>query len=60
LLREFARPGPEPIVIVKSSTTQPTAMRSSTALAPGRICSIKENAGSVPLFVRPPKPKTKA
>jgi hypothetical protein len=32
--------------MVKSSTTQPTAMRSSMALAPGRICSIKENAGN--------------
>jgi hypothetical protein len=34
-LDQLARPGCEPMVMVKSSTTQPTAMRSSTALAPG-------------------------
>ena len=35
----FARPGPEPMAICHDSMAQPTAWRSSTTPAPGRICS---------------------
>ncbi len=42
----LARPGPLPIDRVQSSIAQPTAMRSITEEAPGRICSIKLKYGS--------------
>src|ERR1035437_261394 len=42
----LARPGPDPMAMVKPSTAQPTACRSSITPLPGRICSTNEKYGS--------------
>src|SRR5512140_2645884 len=46
LILLLARPGPEPTVIWKPSTARPTACRSRTTPAPGRICSRYERYGN--------------
>src|SRR4051794_11341558 len=46
LILLLARPGPEPTVIWKLSTAMPTACRSTTTPAPGRICSTYEMYGN--------------
>ena len=46
LILLLARPGPEPTLIWNDSTAMPTACRSTTTPAPGRICSTYERYGN--------------
>src|SRR5512142_2540233 len=46
LILLLARPGPEPTLIWNDSTAMPTACRSTTTPAPGRICSTYDRYGS--------------